>query len=149
MSEKLWITSHVERLLADEWQVCRVTPDVDGDYPWSHGTAIGWVSVVETGDGFMVRVWAHAAYDLKSTAKLLRELNEIQGRSMSTAICFTGHLVGVEQTISPIGLTQPVLAQALCAVRTVADDVGVFLAAMYDGRTPLTPSETSESEDAA
>src|SRR5664279_3221619 len=42
MSEKLWITSHVQRLLADEWQVCRVYPDADGDFPLSHGTAVGW-----------------------------------------------------------------------------------------------------------
>lgn len=149
MSEKLWITSHVERLLADEWEVCRVTPDGDGDYPWSHGTAVGWVSVVDAGGGYMVRVWAHAAYELKSSAKLLRELNEIQGRTLSTSICLTGHIVGVEQTISPIGLTQPVLAQALLAVRNVADDIGLLLTAVYGGRTPLPASAASESEDAA
>jgi hypothetical protein len=149
MSEKLWITSHVERLLAEEWEVCRVTRDGDGDYPWAHGTAIGWVSVVGAGDGFMVRVWAHAAYEVKSSAKLLRELNDIQGRTLSTAICLAGHIVGVEQTISPIGLTQPVLAQALNAVRTVADDIGLLLTAVYGGRTPLPASTTTESEDAA
>jgi type III secretion system-like peptide-binding chaperone len=149
MSEKLWITSHVERLLADEWDVCRAYPDGDGDFPWSHGTAVGWVSVIDAGDVFMVRVWAHAAYEVKPSAKLLRELNDIQGRSLSTAIYLAGHIVVVEQTISPIGLTQPVLAQALNAVRTIADDTGVLVAGMYGGRTPLPVSATSESEDAA
>jgi hypothetical protein len=149
MSEKMWIRSHVERLLADEWGVCRVAQDGDGDYPWSHGTAVGWVSVVDAGDSFMVRVWAHAAYEMKPSAKLLRELNDIQGRTLSTAICLAGHVVGVEQTISPIGLSQPVLAQALSAVRTIADDIGLLLTAVYGGRTPLPASATSESEDAA
>ncbi len=149
MSEKMWITSHVERLLADEWNVCRVHADGDGDYPWSHGAAIGWVSVVDAGDGFMLRVWAHAAYDVKPSAKLLRELNDIQVRSLSTAVCLVGHIVGVSQTISPIGLTQPVLAQALTAVRNIADDIGLLLAGMYGGRTPLEPAATAESEDAA
>ena len=50
------------------------------------------------------------------------------------------------QMISPIGLTQPVLAQALAAVRTIANDVGLLLAGMYGGRTPLP---AVESEDAA
>lgn len=148
MSEKLWITSHVERLLADEWDVCRVYPDDDGDFPWSHGTAVGWVTVVDAGDRFMVRVWSHAAYELKSSAKLLRELNDIQLRSLSTAISLSGHVAVVEQTISPVGLTQPVLAQALTAVRNVADDIGLLLAGMYGGRTPLAAVATSESEDA-
>jgi type III secretion system-like peptide-binding chaperone len=149
MSEKLWITSHVERLLAEEWNLCRVFADDDGDYPWAHGTAVGWVSVVDAGDGFMVRVWAHAAYEVKSSAKLLRELNDIQGRSLSTSICLAGHIVGVEQTISPIGLTQPVLSQALSAVRTIADDVGLLLAGMFGGRTPLAATASPASEDAA
>jgi hypothetical protein len=149
MSEKLWITSHVERLLADEWEVCRAYPDADGDFPWSHGTAIGWVSVIDGGDGFMVRVWAHAAYDVKPSAKLLRELNDIQGRSLSTAIYLAGHIAVVEQTISPIGLTQPVLAQALGAVRTIADDTGLLVAAMFGGRTPRPAGANAESEDAA
>jgi hypothetical protein len=151
MSEKLWITSHVERLLADEWDVCRVRPDDDGDFPWAHGAAVGWVSVIDAGDRFMVRVWSHAAYGLKPSAKLLRELNEIQIRSLSTAIYLSGHIVVVEQTISPIGLTQPVLAQALTAVRNVADDIGVLLAGMYGGNTPLPAVASSgcASEDAA
>lgn len=149
MSEAMWIRSHVERLLAEEWNVCRVHADGDGDYPWTHGTTAGWVSVVPAGDSYMVRIWAHAAYEVKSSAKLLRELNEIQSGSLSTAICLAGHIVGVEQTISPIGLSQPVLAQALDAVRTVANDVGLLLAGMYGGRTPLPAVATSESEDAA
>lgn len=148
MSERLWITSHVQRLLADEWRVCRVYPDADGDFPWSHGTAVGWVTVVDAGERIMVRVWSHAAYELKSSAKLLRELNDIQLRSLSTAISLSGHTAVVEQTISPVGLTQPVLAQALCAVRSVADDIGLLLAGMYGGRTPLPAVATSESKDA-
>lgn len=149
MSEKLWITSHVERLLAAEWKQCRVVPDGEGDFCWTHGTAIGWVSVIDAGDRFMVRVWAHAAYGLKPSAKLLRELNEIQMRSVSTSVCLSGDVAMVAQTISPIGLTQPVLAQALTAVRNVADDIGLLLASMYGGSTPLPATASSTSEDAA
>lgn len=149
MSEKLWITSHVERLLADEWDVSRVYADDDGDFPWSYGTAAGWVSVSGAGEHYMVRVWSHAAYGLKQAAKLLRELNDIQSKSLSAATFLSGHIVVVEQTLSPIGLTQPVLAQALNAVRTVANDIGLLIAAMYGGRTPLPSTAKPESEDAA
>jgi hypothetical protein len=32
MSEAVWIRSHVERLLQEEWHRCRVRPDGYGDY---------------------------------------------------------------------------------------------------------------------
>lgn len=149
MSEKMWITSHVERLLADEWNACRVRPDKDGDFAWTAGTAVGWVGVVGAGDRFMVRVWSHAANQLKPSAKLLRELNDIQLRSLSAAISLNGGAVVVQQTISPIGLTQPVLGQALTAVRNIAGDVGLLLASMYGGSTPLPASAAPHSEDVA
>ena len=41
MTELLWVRSHVERLLQDEWDACRVAADDDGDYPFRRGTAAG------------------------------------------------------------------------------------------------------------
>src|SRR5438876_1766786 len=38
MTELMWIRSHVEVLLQREWDVCRVVPDADGDYPFRRGT---------------------------------------------------------------------------------------------------------------
>lgn len=60
MSESLWVRSHVERLLQDEWDVCRVTTDGDGDHPFRNGTAADWVAVLDS-EPVMVRVFAHAA----------------------------------------------------------------------------------------
>ena len=91
----------------------------------------------------------HAAYGLKPTAKLLRELNEIQGRSLSAAIYLSDDVVMVAQTMNVIGLTRPVLAQALAAVRSLADDIGFLLAGMYGGQTPLSASTHPQSGDAA
>jgi hypothetical protein len=134
----MWIRSHVELLLAREWGCCRVTADDDGDYLFPSGTALCWVSVLD-GEQPMVRVTAHAAYGFKASARLLRELNDVQARCLSAAVRLNGDAVVVTQTISPIGLTQPVLAQALDAVTSVARDLGPLLAAMFDGQTPLTP----------
>ena len=147
MGEITWIRSHVERLLQDEWDVCRVVVDGDGDFPFRTGTAACWVSVLNS-EPVMVRVFAHAAHGVRSSAKLLRELNDIEGRTLSVAVHHQGGAVIVAQTLSPVELTRPVLAQALVAVGGVADDIGPLLASMFDGSTPYDAVE-SESEDAA
>ncbi len=146
MTELLWIKSHVELLLQREWDLCRVIADSDGDFPFRHGTAACYVSVLDT-DPPMVRVFAHAAYGLKPTLKLLRELNEIQRRALSARVELRNDVVVVSQTLSPLGLTQPVLAQAMDAVATVAADIGTLLAGMFDGSTPF-PAGVPDSEDA-
>ncbi|MDT4916664.1 MAG: hypothetical protein QOI15_1777 [Pseudonocardiales bacterium] len=147
MAELMWIRSHVELLLQREWDVCRILSDDDGDFPYRHGTAACYVSVLDL-DPPMVRVFAHAAYGLKPTLKVLRELNEIQHRSLSARVELRRDVAVVSQTISPIGLTQAVLAQAMGAVGTVADDVGTLLAAMFDGSTPFR-HEVPDSEEAS
>lgn len=145
MSELVWIKSHVELLLQREWDVCRVTTDPDGDFPFRAGAAACWVSV-SAGEAPMVHVFAHAACGLKPTAKVLRELNDIQNRALSARIALAEGCVLVSQVLSPIGLTQPVLAQALRAVAGVAEDIGPLLAAMFDGATPF-PAEVPQPED--
>jgi hypothetical protein len=142
----MWIRSHVELLLQREWDVCRVVVDGDGDFPFRHGTAACYVSVLDT-EPAMVRVFAHAAYGLKPSLRVLRELNEIQRRSLSARIELRSDVVVVSQTVSPLGLTQPVLAQAMGAVATIATDVGTLLAGMFDGSTPY-PAVVPDSEDA-
>jgi hypothetical protein len=144
----LWIRSHVERLLQDEWHECRVTTDDEGDYPFRDGTAAGWVTVLDSRP-VLVRVFAHAARGLKPTAKLFTELNEIQRRALSASIMLYDDVVVVQQTISPIDLSGPVLAQALRAVGGVADDIGILLASMFNGVTPYPSVEPSATEDAA
>jgi hypothetical protein len=147
MSELTWIRSHVELLLQREWDLCRVLTDDDGDFPFRHGTAACYVSVLDL-EPPMVRVFAHAAYGLKPTLKVLREINDIQSRALSARVELRRDVVVVSQTLSPVGLTQPVLAQALDAVGTVADDIGTLFAAMFDGATPFK-SEIPDSEQAS
>lgn len=146
MTELMWIRSHVELLLQREWDVCRVLADEDGDYPFRHGTAACYVSVLDL-DPPMVRVFAHAAYGLRPTLKVLREINDIQSRAATARVELRNDVVVVSQTLSPIGLTRPVLAQALNAVGNVADDIGTLFAAMFDGATPFK-HEVPDSEEA-
>jgi hypothetical protein len=145
MSEAMWIKSHVELLLQREWDVCQVATDPDGDFPFRAGPAACWVSVSD-GEVPMVHVFAHAVCGLKPTARVLRELNDIQNRAFSARVSLAEGCVLVSQVLSPIGLTQPVLAQALRSVGGVAEDIGPLLAAMFDGGTPF-PVQVPQPED--
>lgn len=156
MSERLWITSHVERLLQDEWGIAELTRDADGDYPFRGERAAGWVQVTKT-EPPMVRVFSYAAVGIKPSLAVLREINDIQCRTLTAQVRWQDGMIVVEQTISPIGLTRPVLTQALQAVMGVADDVGVLFAQLFGGSTPMelvsggvaTPGTSGTGEEAA
>jgi hypothetical protein len=146
MTDLVWVRSHVELLLQREWDVCRVLRDPDGDFPWREGTAACWVSVLDDDPPF-VRVFAHAAFGMKPSLKLLRELNDIQQRLVTACVVLHGDAVVISQTVSALGLTQPVLAQAMGAVSSAAADVGPLLAVVFDGSTPF-PATVPHVEDA-
>ena len=148
MTELVWIRSHVEQLLEALWGVCRIHPDDDGDYPFRRGTAACWVSVLPTAP-VMVRVFAQAVSGLKPSLRLFAELNDIERRALSCSVVLEGDTVVVAQTLSPVGLTAPVLEQALTAVAGVADDIGALLAAVFGGQTPHPVGPLTDSEDAA
>lgn len=148
MTELVWIRSHVEQLLETLWGVCRVHPDDDGDYPFRHGTAACWISVLPTAP-VMVRVFGQAANGLKPSLRLFTELNDIERRALSCSVVLEGDTVVVAQTLSPVGLTAPALEQALTAVAGVADDIGALLAAVYGGQTPHPVGPLADRNDAA
>lgn len=146
MGKREWIRSHVERLLQDEWETCRVAVDEDGDYPFRYGTAACWVQVLHSAP-VMVRVFAHAVHDLKPSPRLMAELNEIQLGALSAAVMYSDGTVIISQTLDPHGLTGATLRQALRAVGGAADDIGMLLASMYGGSTPY-PLPVTVDEDA-
>lgn len=148
MSESMWVRSHVRQLLQEHWDVCRVKTDGDGDHPFRQGTAMGWVSVLPTSPP-MVRVWAHAALQVRPTAKLFRWLNQAQRSALSARAEVDGDLVVVSQTICAEGLTLPVLAQAISAVGGMADEIGPVIAALFDGVTPFPARLADVDEEAS
>src|ERR1700712_2106122 len=74
------VRSHVERCLQDIWQVCQLAVDEDGDYPFRAGVASCWVRV-DSQVPVLVRVFGHAVLDVRRSAGLLRELNEVNCRA--------------------------------------------------------------------
>lgn len=136
MTELVWVRSHVRQLLQDEWEMCRVDIDGDGDVAFRAGTAMCWVTVLAS-EPVMVRVFAHAVFGVKSSAKLLRELNAFQERALSARASHVHDLVLVSQTIAAAGLTGPVLTQAVDSVAGLASEIGPMLAPMFGGSTPF------------
>jgi hypothetical protein len=140
------LRSHVERCLQDIWDVCRVAKDPDGDYPFRHGTASCFVRL-EDGDPQLVRVFALAAVGVKRSAKLLAELNDINARCRTASVSWHQGAVMVEQPLHIAAVRRTTLRQACEAVGSVANDIGVMIAAVYGAETPFTP-EAACSEDA-
>jgi hypothetical protein len=142
------LRSHVERCLQDIWELCRVTTDSDGDYPFAHGTACCYVRV-EDGDPQVVRVYAHAVIGVRRSAKLLTEINDLNGRCRTASVSWSSGVVIVEQALHAKAVRRSTLRQACQAVGYVADDIGTMIATVYGGETPLGADDAQLSEEAS
>lgn len=129
----------LERTISQIWDDAAVRIDVDGAYEFRFGCATGWISVLETRP-VMIRVTAHAAYDMDPSPRLWSELNEIQLSTLSAAVAWCDGTVFVSQTLDPAGVNRTSLAQAIRAVGGAADDIGPLLAGMFGGETPYPMS---------
>ena len=147
MTQIEWLRAYVEKLLREAGDV-EIEPDGDGDYPFRWGTAACWVRVCAE-PHLRVQVFGHAARGVKASARLLREINEANARSLSARVYVLGDTVMVGQSVLADGLKAATLQQACIAVGVVADDLGLLLAVMFDGQTPFpAESEPIESEAA-
>ena len=144
---QVMLRSHVERCLQEIWDRCELAIDPDQDYPYRYGTAMCWVSLVE---GLVpgVRVFAHAARGLRSTAKLLTEINEVNMRSRWATVAYHDGLVLVSAELHWAGVDRLALEQVTRSVGEVADDIGSLLATVYGGATPFPPELEDQDQNA-
>ena len=143
------LRSHVERVLMQEWHRHDLAPDVDGDYEFRAGTAQGWVRIhpVLGTSPPMVSIFAHAAVGLKSSARLLRELNELNCASRWCKVYLRHDEVIVARDLDLSATDDPSIRWALETVSAVAKDIGTMLATVYGGSTPFPAEpETAETE---
>lgn len=141
------LRSHVERCLQDIWTTTELTTDGDQDYPYRTGTAMCWVSLVG-GPVLGVRVFAHAAYGLRTSSKLIREVNEINARSAWAKVAFHDGIVMVCTELHWAAVDRLALAQAIGAVGEVADQIGPLLAGVYGGQTPHPVAVVGQDQNA-
>ncbi len=135
--------SHVERCLQDIWEVQRVEQDADGDYPFQTKSGVGWVRV-EQCRPVLVRVFAHAAYQVKRSAALLKELNALNARSRLATVSWSDGAVAVSCALPVETLDRTGLRLALDAVTCVTDDISELTVAVFGGALPFRPREEAE-----
>lgn len=141
----LMLRSHTERCLQEIWEQPELFTDGDGDYPFRHGTAACWVRVGAAPEQ-EVRVFAHAAFGVKRTAKLLAELNEVNARSRWMTVSLQDNVVVVSGALHWTAVNRPALSQYMQAAGHIADDIGAMIAAVHGGSTPFEASEEELAE---
>lgn len=141
-----WLKAYVEKLLREVLDDASVVEDDDGDFCFRMGTSAVYVRVWESGDRPLVRVFASAAWGLKPSAALLRELNELNARATAATIYVQEGVIFVDQTLFAASLDTATLAHAFWHVCSVAEDIGTLAAAMFDGHTPFPACEQAEAE---
>jgi hypothetical protein len=137
------VRSHVERCLQDIWSVHRLELDADGDYPFQAKASVGWVRI-ETQHPTLVRVFAHAAYDVKRSAALLQEINAVNARARLATVCWSHGVVSVHGALPVDAISRTTLAMMLDTVTSVADDISELIAAVFGGHVPAKPREQAE-----
>ena len=133
------VRSHVERCLQDIWEVRQPERDGDGDYPFRSKSAVGWVRL-ELALPTLVRVFAHAAYAVKQSAGLLKELNTLNSRSRLATVSWSDGVVSVSCALPAESLDRKGLRLALESVSNVADDISELTAAIFGGQLPAPHS---------
>jgi hypothetical protein len=139
------LRSHTERCLQDIWQQPDLTVDDDGDYPYRHGTAACWVRV-GTAPNPDVQVFAHAAFGVKRTAKVLAELNDLNARSRWVRLHLADGTVIASGRLHWTGVNRDALRRLMVAAGQVADDVGLMIATVHGGQVPFQPADDELAE---
>jgi hypothetical protein len=134
------VRSHVERCLQDIWDVRVAELDDEGDYPFRTKACVGWVRV-EPQQPVLVRVFIHAAYGVKPSAALLKEINALNARSRLATVSWLAGVVGVHSALPAETVDRTNLRLTLDMVTCVADDISELTAAVFGGHSPARASE--------
>ena len=137
-----WFRAFVERTLQDVLESPDVEPDEDGDYPFTDGSSMTYVSV-DRAPGLGACVWSYAAVQVKGTASVLREINDLNMASWLCKVMWRGGLVRVEQRLPADVVSAESLGRACWHVDGTASDIGAMFAVVHGGESVLTESEAS------
>jgi T3SS (YopN, CesT) and YbjN peptide-binding chaperone 1 len=138
------LRGHVERTLQEHWDRRELVVDDDGDYPWRAGRAMCWVRVED--DPPAVCVFAHAAHGVKRSARLLAEVNELNGSARWVKVFWHDGVVHVRRVLDLDACDPAAIRHACDCVGSVAEEIGPTLAAVFGGSLPL-PAEVDHADD--
>ncbi len=135
----------MERSLRCDLGIGSMQPDDDGDYGIVHDGMLTWTRIM-AGDDPLVRVWARAAYDVKRTAKLLVELNDINS-TLRLIRCFWHDgavIVAGEMVLESVEPGD--LGGLVTHVASTARHTGELIAAVFGGALAAMPVCDQDNE---
>lgn len=80
--------SHVQRMLREGLELESIEKDCGGAYRFRHGAAVYYLSVGR--GGHLLKIWSQAAYGVKPTKSVLREVNSANERLMHCRAYMSG-----------------------------------------------------------
>lgn len=123
--------SHVRELLRVGMELPEVVMDADGDFPFRHGTAMYYVSVMFC--GHMARIWSNAVYGVRTKGPVLREVNSTNESLLHGRAFIQGSTLVVEAYLPVESLEPAYLAAVCCEIGRTADQLGQLIATVHGG----------------
>jgi hypothetical protein len=88
-------------------------------------------------------VWSYAAYQVKGSASVLREINELNMRSWLCKVVWRDGLIRVEQRLAADVVSVESLGRACWHVDGTASDIGAMFAVVHGGESVLAEPRAS------
>ena len=136
---------HVQRMLMHDFELAYadVESDDDGDYaiPTESGTV--FARLIFDADRVWVRLWTEAARGLRRSAKLLREVNEINQRHVGSRALLTdnGVLIVAAEVIAE-SVEKGELGTLVGILAETAEEIGSLVQIVYGGATSSADGAT-------
>jgi len=137
-----WFRAFVERTMQELWESPEVEPDEDGDYPFTDGSALAYVSV-DPEPRLGVCIWSYAAFEVKGSASVLRELNDLNAGARLCKVMWQEGAVRVELRLPADQVSAESLARACGHVQGMSTDIGPMFAVVHGGESVLAEPQAS------
>ncbi len=137
---RAYVESLLERLIGQT----QVTPDADGDYPVRYNGCLYFVRLLGDSDP-IVQVFSVAVAEVKATAALHKELNNINSNIRFARVFWVRDQVLVESELVGEGLEPVDFTNACRAVATITDQIGPLLVEKFGGKTAFADEKTDEA----
>lgn len=139
------LRSHVVRSLRRDLDLRLAAPDEDGDWTVPHDRLPVHVRLLE-GDPALVRVWAAVAHGLPGTARVLREVNDVNAGLVGARTFLRAGTLFVAGELEVESVEPGELGRLVHRVGDVGARVGPLLVAVHGGRLPAE-APTGSRED--
>lgn len=137
-----WFRAFVERSLQEVWEEPQVVPDDDGDYAFAGLGPMAYVSI-EPAPERGVCVWGYAAHGVKVSARVLREVNDLNMGARLCKVVWCEGVVRVELRLPADQVSVESLERACGHVQRCTTDIGPVLAAVHGGESVLARPRAS------